>query len=156
MKDIYFWPMIWKRWWYHNTRFIVKWTPLLNKQIKLEHIVPKIVHIVPPIHSHIIYIKNLHVAHSSSLIICQNRSLTININTIRLCITENVPVNWIESLKGFWHPRLTYGKSIEIYETCITAVEQSLTEKPSRPMIFEFIYAFIAHTHTHNWLQFIC
>lgn len=88
------------------TRFIVKRTPLLNKQIQLEHIVPKIVHIVPPnFISHIIYFKNLHVAHSSSSIIWQNGSLTININTIEIyafvhrpCVTEkqlDVPVNWI-------------------------------------------------------------
>lgn len=44
---IFIWSMIWKR--YHN-RFIVEQTSLLNKQIKVEHIVPMLY--VHPLSAH--------------------------------------------------------------------------------------------------------
>lgn len=86
---IFIWSMIWKR--YHN-RFIVEQTSLLNKQIKVEHIVPMLRRtpslspFKPTTHIRFSYwVKNLHV---SLVIIPAYRLLTININTIGLICHE--------------------------------------------------------------------
>lgn len=145
--------MIWKR--YHN-RFIVEQTPLLNKQIKLEHIVPNTPYIAPSsIYSKTYTSFSFSLSLSFSLTIYQIRSLTININSREL---DMLSFEW---QKDFRHPKWT-GQLMASLSKFMKQVYYGpyWPYTASRPMILEstdifmpqMVSIFVSHNFLFVWL----